>query len=305
VQAVGDRRSAWIGARFTVAISMSVAIPAGGPPICKAWRGGSRRERLKPGFQPRRSPPRSWRPTSCQLQKSQAQGLESGVVARRTYNQYCAAARALDVVGERWTLLIVRELLTGPKRYRDLIENLSGIGTGLLAARLRFLEQEGLVERTVLPPPARTPAYDLTEAGADLRPAIMALSHWGMRWALDERRDGEEFRPGWGVLGMHAIFDKEAARGASAVYEFRIDGDVFHARIDDGAIESVHGPAQHPDVAIEAPGDLFLEMAMGSLDPDRAMRDKSVSISGDRQTLRRMGQFFRWPRPKTRGATTR
>src|SRR5215475_5921936 len=100
-------------------------------------------------------------------------------MSRRSYNQYCATARALDVVGERWTLLLVRELLTGPKRFGDLSASLTGMGAGLLAARLKYLQDEGVVWQVTLPPPARTPAYALTAAGADLREAVLALARWG------------------------------------------------------------------------------------------------------------------------------
>jgi DNA-binding HxlR family transcriptional regulator/putative sterol carrier protein len=221
-------------------------------------------------------------------------------MARRTYNQYCATARTLDLVGERWTLLMIRELLTGPKRFRDLLDSLAGMGTGLLASRLKYLEAEGLVQRIMLPPPARAPAYELTDAGAELRPAVMALSRWGMTWALDQRREGEQFRPGWGVLGMQAIFDSDAARGVQGVYEFRIDGDVFHARIEDGNIESIHGPAQRPDVTIEADEDTFLELAAGRRAIADAIRDGSVSISGDRQAFQAIRGVFRWPEARKR-----
>ena len=97
-------------------------------------------------------------------------------VLRRTYNQFCATARTLDLVGERWTLLIVRDLMTGPKRFSDFQNSLRGLGTGLLAARLKHLEREGLVRKITLPAPARTPAYALTEAGAELGPAVLALA---------------------------------------------------------------------------------------------------------------------------------
>lgn len=223
-------------------------------------------------------------------------------MSRRSYNQFCATARTLDLVGERWTLLIVRELLTGPKRFRDLLDSLRGIGTGLLTARLKFLEGEGLVERITLPPPARTPAYALTRAGVELGPAVMALARWGLRWALDERRDGEEFRPGWAVLGMQAVFDPEAARGVDGTCEFRVDDDVFHARIDDGQIETGHGPAHRPDVVIETAGDVFLELASGKLSLPDAVLDGSISVSGDRQVLRQLLGVFRWPERRSRTA---
>jgi DNA-binding HxlR family transcriptional regulator len=216
-------------------------------------------------------------------------------VARRTYNQYCATAHALDLIGERWTLLIVRELLTGPKRFRDLLDSLAGIGTGLLASRLKFLEGEGLIERVTLPPPARTPAYALTEAGAELEPAVMALSRWGMKWALGERRGDEHFRPGWAVLGMQAIFDPEAARDVEAVFEFRVGQDVFHFRVERGQIESVHGPAQRPDATIEAGEEAFLELAAGRRRLGDAVRAGAVSLAGDREALRSLPSMFRWP----------
>jgi DNA-binding HxlR family transcriptional regulator/putative sterol carrier protein len=216
-------------------------------------------------------------------------------VARRTYNQYCATAHALDLIGERWTLLIVRELLTGPKRFRDLLDSLAGIGTGLLASRLKFLQGEGLVEHVTLPPPAGTPAYALTEAGAELEPAVMALSRWGMKWALGERREDEHFRPGWAVLGMQAIFDPEAARDVEAVFEFRVGGDVFHIRVERGEIESVHGHAQRPDATIEAGEEAFLELAAGRLRLGDAVRAGAVSLAGDRAALRSLRSMFRWP----------
>jgi DNA-binding HxlR family transcriptional regulator len=221
-------------------------------------------------------------------------------MARRTYNQYCATAHTLDLIGERWSLLIVRELLTGPKRFRDLLDSLAGIGSGLLASRLKYLEGEGLVHRITLPPPARTPAYALTQAGAELEPAVMALSRWGMRWALGERQDGEQFRPGWAVLGMQAIFDPEAARDVDAVYEFRVDDDVFHARVERGQIESLHGPAQRPDVVMQATAESFLDLAAGRLRIGDALRGGSVSLSGDREALRSLRSMFRWPERQQR-----
>jgi DNA-binding HxlR family transcriptional regulator/putative sterol carrier protein len=226
-------------------------------------------------------------------------------VARRTYNQYCATARTLDVVGERWTLLIIRELLTGPKRFRDLLDSLQGIGTSLLADRLRYLESEGLVERVLLPPPARTPAYGLTDAGRELGPPVLALARWGMRWALREPRAGEEFRPGWAVLGMQAIFDPAGAANAAGVYEFRVDDEVFHARIADGAIETAHGAAQQPDVTITTSGEIFKRVAAGRLGLADAIREGMATVEGDRRALRRLSAAFAWPKPRERALAAR
>jgi DNA-binding HxlR family transcriptional regulator len=221
-------------------------------------------------------------------------------VEQRTYNQYCATARTLDVIGERWTLLLIRELLTGPKRFGDLQTSLRGLGTGLLAARLKHLEHEGLAHKITLPPPARTPAYALTEAGEELGPPVLALARWGLKWAMGERRPTETFHPGWAVLGLRACFDAEAAAGLRAVYEFRIDDEPFHVRIDDGTIEALHGPAQNPDATITITTDTFLRMIGQRLTFTEAIESGAASASGDRKALRRLTGLFRLPPPRTR-----
>jgi DNA-binding HxlR family transcriptional regulator len=216
-------------------------------------------------------------------------------VSRRSYHQYCATARTLDLVGERWTLLLVRELLTGPVRFGDLLANLPGMGTGLLASRLKSLREAGLVEQVTLPPPARTAAYALTEAGAELEPVVLALARWGMRWTMAEPADEDEFRPGWAVLGLQAVFDAEAAAGVRLVYEFRVDDDVFHARIDDGTIESVHGPAHRPDVVLETGAAAFRDLAAGRAALTDLVRSGDAVMTGDRRAVRLMRTLFRRP----------
>ncbi|MEU4547299.1 winged helix-turn-helix transcriptional regulator [Nonomuraea dietziae] len=221
---------------------------------------------------------------------------------QRTYNQYCATARTLDLVGERWTLLLIRELLTGPKRFGDLQAGLRGLGTGLLAARLKHLEREGLAHKITLPPPARTPAYALTESGEELGPAVLALARWGLKWAMGERRESETFHPGWAVLGLRACFDAEAAAGLRAVYEFRIDDEVFHARVDDGAIETLHGPAQRPDAIITISEEAFLDLTGHGLTIAEAIESGAASASGDREALGRLKGLFRLPSARARKA---
>lgn len=217
-----------------------------------------------------------------------------------TYHQYCATARTLDLIGERWTLLLIRELLTGPRRFGDFQESLRGLGTGLLAARLKHLEQEGLVHKVTLPAPARTPAYALTEAGEELAPAVLALARWGMKWALGERREDEVFHPGWAVLGLRACFNAEAAEGVRATYEFRVDGEVFHARVSDGTIDTVHGPAQYPDAVIETDSDTFLKVSAGKVQLADQIHEGAVTATGDPATIARLQALFRLPTPRTR-----
>ncbi|WP_433709606.1 winged helix-turn-helix transcriptional regulator [Nocardia sp. CA-084685] len=221
---------------------------------------------------------------------------------QRTYNQYCATARTLDVVGERWTLLLIRELLTGPKRFSDLQASLRGLGTGLLAARLKYLEQEGLARKITLPPPARTPAYALTHAGEELGPAILALARWGLKWAMSEPRTNETFHPGWAVLGLRACFDPDAAIGLRATYEFRIDDEVFHARIDDGTIEALHGPVQYPDATITISRTAFRGLTSQDLTLAAAIESGAASVSGDEEALHRLSGLFRLPPRHTRKA---
>ncbi|MEV0384679.1 winged helix-turn-helix transcriptional regulator [Nonomuraea sp. NPDC050643] len=219
---------------------------------------------------------------------------------QRTYNQYCATARTLDLVGERWTLLLIRELLTGPKRFGDLQAGLRGLGTGLLAARLKHLEREGLAHKITLPAPARAPAYALTEAGEELGPAVLALARWGLKWAMGERRESETFHPGWAVLGLRSCFDAEAAAGLRAVYEFRIGEEVLHARIDDGAIETLHGPAQRPDAIITIGEEAFLGLTGHDHTLAEAIESGAASVSGDEEALRRLEELFRLPSPHDR-----
>ncbi|GAA4057042.1 winged helix-turn-helix transcriptional regulator [Nonomuraea soli] len=219
---------------------------------------------------------------------------------QRNYNQYCATARTLDLVGERWTLLLVRELLTGPKRFSDLQHSLRGLGTGLLAARMKHLEHEGLAHKVTLPPPARTPAYALTQAGADLEPVVMALARWGLTWAMDEPREQESFHPGWAVLGLKACFDPVAAAGLRALYEFRVEEEVFHARVDDGTIETVHGPAQHPDAVVTTGREVFRDLAAGRTTLEGAIGAGAASVTGDGEALRRLRGLFRLPPQRTR-----
>ena len=122
----------------------------------------------------------------------------------RSYNQYCALAKALDRVGNRWTLLIIRELLVGPKRYSDLRAGLPGIASNLLSERLRELQSEGIVRRRELPPPAASVVYELTDLGARLESAVVELVRWGAHW-MTERREGEVFRPDLLVVALGAL----------------------------------------------------------------------------------------------------
>ncbi len=207
-------------------------------------------------------------------------------MGKRSYDQHCAVARALDVVGERWTLLLVRELLTGPKRFKDLLGGLPGIGTNLLAARLKALEGHGVVRRATLPPPAGSGVYELTEMGRSLEPAVVALSRWGSR-LIEEPRDGDECRPAWVVMAIRSLFEPGVAGGLRETYELRIDGEAFQLRVDGGSVEVRQGCADAPDVVVSGGADTFLALSAGRLAPGEALESGELRIEGDGNALDR------------------
>jgi DNA-binding HxlR family transcriptional regulator len=207
-------------------------------------------------------------------------------VSRRTYDQYCAVARALDVVGERWTLLLVRELLTGPKRFKDLLDGLSGIGTTLLTARLKDLEGNGILRRTTLPPPAGSKVYELTDLGHSLEPVVMALSRWGLK-LLDAPRPEEESRPAWAMVALQSSLELEAVPARKEIYEFRVDGELFHVQVERDEAEVRQGPAADPDLIISGDTETLLSIAAGRLTLAEAIEAGAIATEGDRDSLAR------------------
>jgi DNA-binding HxlR family transcriptional regulator/putative sterol carrier protein len=203
-------------------------------------------------------------------------------MGKRSYDQYCTVARALDVVGERWTLLLVRELLTGPKRFKDLLEGLPGIGTNLLAARLKALEGEGIVRRATLPPPAGSNVYELTETGRSLEPVIVELSRWGAS-LLGAPQEGEDLRAGWAAVAVRSAVKPSVADGRIGTYEFRIDGEAFHLRLEDGEEEVTElrqGPAQDPDLVLAGDAGTFLAVTSGRMRPEEAVGSGALRVEG-------------------------
>lgn len=202
------------------------------------------------------------------------------MASTRTYDQYCAMARGLDVVGDRWTLLIVRELLTGPKRYGELVDGLPGIATNLLADRLRALEATAVIERVPGTGAARARPYQLTAWGARLEPVLLELARWATP-LLGPPRPEDVYRLRWLVLTLQARFDPSAAAGLTRTYEFRIDDEVVHVRIADGAAHPADGPAAAADVVVTATAQPFLRWGTGQIDAARALRDGVDVRTGD------------------------
>jgi DNA-binding HxlR family transcriptional regulator len=201
-------------------------------------------------------------------------------VMSKDYEQYCPLAHALGVVGERWTLLVVRELLHGPKRYTDLAEGLPRIGTNVLASRLRELERFGVVRKRKLPPPAASTVYELTDYGLELEEVMNALARWGAR-SLGPPRPDDELYPEWGVNALPALFNAEAARGLTETYVFAIGPDTFTARIENGHLHPCVEPAADADLRVETDMDTFFGLASGGLTPSDAIATGRARIEGD------------------------
>jgi DNA-binding HxlR family transcriptional regulator len=197
----------------------------------------------------------------------------TGGTLRKRYDMYCPVAHALGLVGERWALLVVLELLHGPKRYTDLAENLPGIGTNILASRLRDLEEHGIVTKRTLPPPAASRVYELTEYGHGLKPAIRELALWGAR-SLGPPTDGDELFSGWLANALDTVLAPLAPPGR---FEFRVGDEI--ASIVDG--EAQNGPADDPQVVVNGdPEGIYFMFVDRRLD--------LVSVEGDRDLLERL-----------------
>jgi len=209
----------------------------------------------------------------------------------RRFDQYCPIANALSIVGERWALLIVRELLRGPRRYTDLTAGLPGIGTKVLATRLRELEDGCVVQRRKLPPPAASTVYELTEYGHGLEEVIHAIARWGARsLGLPKRED--DLDPEWGLSAFPALLYPERARGLTETYVARIDDAAFTVRLVDGRLKVDVGAVPEPDLEIAADMATFFELASGDLPPREALDAGRVRIEGDPEALERFFRVF-------------
>jgi DNA-binding HxlR family transcriptional regulator/putative sterol carrier protein len=207
------------------------------------------------------------------------------------YQQYCALARALDVAGDRWTLLIVRELVPGPRRFTDLIDGLPGVSRKLLTDRLRDLEADGIVARKELPPPAARQVYELTDDGRDLATAMGPLLTWGAR-RLGERKPTDTFQARWAGVGMAALADREAAKGVSETYQFLIGDSAFHLAVDDGSIEVHDGRAEDPAVTWTTDEETWADIATGKTTFSPAVATGALTVAGDPQAVNRLRTIF-------------
>ncbi|MGH2541232.1 MAG: winged helix-turn-helix transcriptional regulator [Ardenticatenaceae bacterium] len=211
----------------------------------------------------------------------------------RSYNQICPTAYALDLVGERWTLLIVRELLAGPRRFKDLTDGLRGISTNLLSERLRSLEQQGILCRRILPPPAGSTVYELTSWGHALENVVLELGRWGGRLLATAGEDDALPSLGSCALGIKAFFRPEQARKVNETYELHLGNEVLQVRIKEGELQVQQGQALKADVVLHTDMPSYLALFSRQLEPGDALSRGLVRVEGDPAALSRFLSLFR------------
>lgn len=213
-------------------------------------------------------------------------------MAKRQYGQFCGLVRAVELVGERWALLIVRDLLVSPKRYTDLKRGLPGIPTNVLSARLKELEAAGIIERRLRPRPDGSVVYGLTEYGADLEDSVIALGRWGAR-ALGEPGADDVITTDSLVMALRTAFRPEAAAAeADATYEIHLGDVVVHARVEGDRISAAAGEATGADLVIDT-GPAFRALLAGEITPEDALADGLVAITGPKELLAAFTRSFR------------
>jgi DNA-binding HxlR family transcriptional regulator len=210
---------------------------------------------------------------------------------RRDYEEICGLARGLDVVGERWTLLIARELLYGPRRFTDLLGGLPGIPPSLLSRRLKEMQAAGIISKTVLPPPAASMVYQLTEAGKALEQILYALGRWGAQFGRTPR-PSDAVRPEWIVFALHSIFRPDAANGAHVTAELHLPEGTFHLDVNHGALTTGLGSRARSDLVLTGERALVLGVLMGRLTLREATLEGKIKIQGDRKVLQRFLKMF-------------
>src|SRR5215469_15500349 len=205
----------------------------------------------------------------------------------RSYGQYCSIAKALDVVGDRWTLLIIRELLIRCAcRYTDLKNGLPGIATNLLSDRIRELESAGLIRREDAPPPVAATVFQLTEAGEQLYPVLDAIGRWGVRYMI-EPADGDEFRGHWFAFPVSFFLHDRDPDGPPVSIELRAGSSPAVIEISGGSARTRPGPTAAPDLILHGEPQVILGLFSGQLTAAQAA-DRGLEISGDAALLHRV-----------------
>ena len=211
-------------------------------------------------------------------------------MAKRTYADPCGIARALDLVGERWALLVIRDLVLGPKRFTDLRSGLPHLSPDVLAQRLRELEQAGIVQRRKLPPPAGSQVYELTDWGQELEPVVLALGRWGSRAPFpptDAQLSADSM-----IIALKTLFHAPTAEGLNASFELRLGEQRFRATVAGGALELSRGGVEGPDATIAADTGALAAVLWHGRRLTEALRSGDIRVDGDKQATRRFFNLF-------------
>lgn len=212
------------------------------------------------------------------------------MVGKRSYEDACGIAHALDLVGERWALLVARELLLGAKRFTDLRAGLPGVSANILAQRLRELEHDGVVRRRKLDPPAGAWVYELTEFGRELEPILLQLGQWGTRSGTLPR--DAEISPDSMILSLRSRFDPQAARDLHAEYELRFGDYRFRVIVDDGRIDLRRGSAENADATIETTPKLLDAVISRREHIAELAKTGAATVEGDMAAAERFASLF-------------
>jgi DNA-binding HxlR family transcriptional regulator/putative sterol carrier protein len=216
---------------------------------------------------------------------------KEGSVARRSYSQYCGLARALDLVGERWMLLIVRDLAIRPRRFGEILDGLPGLGTSLLSERLKNLEDDEIIERAISGRGRGGVVYRLTGRGKALAHALQPLAAWGATF-LDPAQ-GDMFSTDWLFFAIRSAFHPEAAAGVHDCYEFCVDNKIsFWITVDDGDIQITQTRPRKPDFTLEMQLSDLGGIASGQLDPQELVEQGRAKFHGDPHVASRALALF-------------
>jgi len=221
------------------------------------------------------------------------------MATKRNYDDSCAMAQALNLVGERWALLVVRELVLGPKRFTDLRADLPGISANVLSQRLDELEWAGVAIRRKLPPPANAWVYELSEWGYELEPVIGLLGRWGARSPHLSREAGISVNSF--ILSLRNMFGPSAAEGITTSIELRLGDHRFHAEVADGQIVLEPGVSAKPAAVISGDPDTLAKVFYDNADLAQAVRSGDMSIEGDETAAKQFLTLFSLPEPAPLG----
>jgi DNA-binding HxlR family transcriptional regulator len=220
--------------------------------------------------------------------------MSSSVAPTRSYAQLCGIAAALDVIGDRWTPLVLRDLMLGPLRFGDLVEGLPGIGTNTLTARLKQLEASGVVHRRLLPLPDRGTVYELTAYGSELEPILLALGRWGTK-SMSLLPAGVASRSRWLAAAMLAFHDGSRRVARPTTWELRLTDGPFTVRAQDTSLTVTAGAPENANLIVTAEDEQLHRLLTHRFTPAEAIASGAITIEGDASTLPRLVELFTFP----------